>query len=73
MLKVEFDKKPYEDDGVMTVDVDLNGDHYGAIRFDKDLDIWVLWSLSIDEAVGYFKDLKETENMIREELETTED
>ena len=74
MLKVEFDKKPYEDeDGVMTVDVNLNDSHYGKIKFDKDQDVWVLWPLSIDDAVGYFKDLEETENTIREELEITED
>ena len=73
MTKVEFDKKPYEDeDGVMAVDVDLNADHYGKIKFDKDQDVWVLWPLSIDDAVSYFKDLEETENTIHEELEATE-
>lgn len=64
-MKVEFIK----DESTKTVKVEVNGEKYGELIFDTDQDVWVLWPEQIDDSVGYFDDLKETEDQIKFELE----
>lgn len=50
------------------VEVTVNSDKYGTIKFDHDQNIWVLWPVSIDDSVNYFEDLEETEETIKDEI-----
>ncbi|MBV6739940.1 hypothetical protein KBABDLON_00710 [Lactobacillus gasseri] len=68
-MKVEFIK----DESTKTVKVEVNGEKYGELIFDTDQDVWVLWPEQIDDGVGYFDDLKETEDQIKFELEHADD
>ena len=68
-MKVEFIK----DESKKTVKVEVNGEKYGELIFDTDQDVWVLWPEQIDDGVGYFDDLKETEDQIKFELEHADD
>ena len=68
-MKVEFIK----DESTKTVKVEVNGEKYGVLIFDTDQDVWVLWPEQIDDGVGYFDDLKETEDQIKFELEHADD
>ena len=68
-MKVEFIK----DESTKTVKVEVNGEKYGELSFDTDQDVWVLWPEQIDDGVGYFDDLKETEDQIKFELEHADD
>ena len=68
-MKVEFIK----DESTKTVKVEVNGEKYGELIFDTDQDVWVLWPEQIDYGVGYFDDLKETEDQIKFELEHADD
>lgn len=68
-MKVEFIK----DESTKTVKVEVNGEKYGELIFDTDQDVWVLWPEQIDDSVGYFDDLKETEDQIKFELEHADD
>lgn len=68
-MKVEFIK----DESRKTVRVEVNGEKYVELIFDTDQDVWVLWPEQIDDGVGYFDDLKETEDQIKFELEHADD
>lgn len=68
-MKVEFIK----DESTKTEKVEVNGEKYGELIFDTDQDVWVLWPEQIDDGVGYFDDLKETEDQIKFELEHADD
>lgn len=68
-MKVEFIK----DESTKTVKVEVSGEKYGELIFDTDQDVWVLWPEQIDDGVGYFDDLKETEDQIKFELEHADD
>lgn len=50
------------------VEVTVNGDSYGVIKFDAGQNAWVLWPVSIDDGVSYFEDLEETEETIKDEI-----
>lgn len=65
MKKVEF-STPYEDQVEVTVD----GEKYGIIKFDHDQNAWVLWPLAIDDGVSYTDNLKETEEDITDEIQS---
>lgn len=63
MKNIEFVKnnsKEYE--------VNQNNEKYGMLTFDEDQALWVLWPESIDDAIGYYGDLEETIDEIRDEL-----
>lgn len=68
-MKVKFIK----DESTKTVKVEVNGEKYGELIFDTDQDVWVLWPEQIYDGVGYFDDLKETEDQIKFELEHADD
>lgn len=70
---------------IKTVDVTINDDNGGFIEYDPEQETWVFWEASetgsvtfgnrsgtYGEGVTYFKDLEETEDTIREELEDQE-
>lgn len=65
MKKVQF-STPYEDQVEVTVD----GDKYGTLKFDHEQNVWVLWPLSIDDGVSYTDDLEETEADITDEIQS---
>jgi hypothetical protein len=65
MKKIQF-STPYEDQ----VEVTVNGDSYGSLKFDHEQNVWVLWPVSIDDGVGYSDDLAETEETITEEIQS---
>lgn len=50
------------------VDVLVNGDNYGKLKFDIEESTWVLWPAEIDDAVSYFNSLEETEEAISDEI-----
>ncbi|VDG31428.1 hypothetical protein MUDAN_DOGOELCO_03272 [Lactiplantibacillus mudanjiangensis] len=50
------------------VEVELNGETFGTLKFDAEQDAWVLWPVSIDDAVSYFDNLDETKEAIADEL-----
>ena len=50
------------------VEVAVNGDSYGVIKFDTGQNAWVLWPADIDDGVSYFEDLEETEKSIKDEI-----
>jgi len=57
----------------MTVEFNDNevladGKTYGKLEFDKEQNVWVLWPSDIDDGVGYFEDLEETKEAIKDEL-----
>lgn len=63
MTNIEFiknDSKEYE--------VEQNNEKFGVLTFDTDQNLWVLWPVSIDDAVSYYSDLDETMDEIRDEL-----
>lgn len=64
-MEVEFDKIDGEN-----VDVMGNNMLYGKLTFDDDKKLWVLWPNDIDDGVGYFSSLNETEETIQDELVT---
>lgn len=63
MKKVEFSEAIDNE-----VEVMVNGDSYGVIKFDADQNVWVLWPADIDDGVSYFEDLEETEENIKDEI-----
>lgn len=65
MKKVQF-STPYEDQ----VEVTVNGDKYGTLKFDCEQNEWVLWPVSIDDGVSYSDDLAETQEIITEEIKS---
>lgn len=66
MKKVEFEKVSDKEFEIL-----VNDEKYGVLKFEEDFKepVWFLWPDSIDDAVGYFDDLEETEEAIKEELE----
>ncbi|VDG18451.1 hypothetical protein MUDAN_BIHEEGNE_03315 [Lactiplantibacillus mudanjiangensis] len=50
------------------VEVELNDETFGTLKFDAEQDAWVLWPVSIDDAVSYFDNLDETKEAITDEL-----
>ena len=68
MKKIQF-STPYEDQ----VEVTVNGDSYGSLKFDHEQNVWVLWPVSIDDGVGYSDDLAETEETITEEIQSCDE
>jgi len=50
------------------VEVENNGSAYGSLKFDAEQSEWVLWPNAIDDAIGYFEDLAESEETITDEL-----
>lgn len=65
MKKVQF-STPYEDQ----VEVTVNGDKYGTLKFDREQNKWVLWPVSIDDGVSYSDDLAETQEIITDEIQS---
>lgn len=65
MKKVEF-RTLYEDQ----VQVNVDGDKYGTLKFDHDQNAWVLWPLSIDDGVSYSDNLEDTEADITDEIQS---
>ena len=65
MKKVQF-STPYEDQ----VEVTVNGDEYGTMKFDREQNVWVLWPVSIDDGVSYSDDLAETQETIADEIQS---
>ncbi|PCL24491.1 hypothetical protein CPZ13_00355 [Lacticaseibacillus paracasei] len=65
MKKVQF-STPYEDQ----VEVTVNGDKYGTLKFDREQNEWVLWPVSIDDGVSYSDDLAETQEIITDEIQS---
>ena len=64
MIKIKFEKnnsKEYQ--------VYKGQDLYGALIWDADQEVWVLWPEQIDDGVSYFGDLEETKEAIKDELE----
>lgn len=53
---------------VKNIEVLVNDDSYGELKFDKDQSAWVLWPNAIDDAVSYFDDLEETKEAISDEI-----
>lgn len=68
MKNVEFGKAI---DNKVEVAVDDN--IYGVIKFDADQNVWVLWPEDINDAVCYMEDLDETEETIKFEIQHAED
>ncbi|WP_353990615.1 hypothetical protein ABVF02_09520 [Lacticaseibacillus paracasei] len=65
MKKIQF-STPYEDQ----VEVTVNGDKYGTLKFDREKNEWVLWPVSIDDGVSYSDDLAETQETITDEIQS---
>ncbi|PIO83769.1 hypothetical protein BSQ39_09420 [Loigolactobacillus backii] len=65
MKKVQF-STPYEDQ----VEVTVNDDKYGTLKFDHEQNEWVLWPVSIDDGVSYSDDLAETQETITDEIQS---
>ena len=65
MKQIKFDKDADK------VNVTVNDENYGYLVFDKDQDAWVLWPKAIDDGVTYWQSLKDTENQIKEELQSS--
>lgn len=57
-MTIEF----YEDE------VLVDGSAYGTLTFDKEQGLWVLWPVELDDGVGYFDNLPETQETIADEL-----
>lgn len=64
MKKVQFSTR-YEDQ----VEVTVNGDKYGTLKFDHEQSAWVLWPSTIDDGISYSENLAETEETITDEIE----
>ena len=67
MKKVEFSKAIDNE-----VEVMVNGNSYGVIKFDAGQNAWVLWPEDIDDGVSYDEDLAETEETITDEIQNFE-
>jgi hypothetical protein len=63
MKKVEFSENDNN-----KFDVYVDEDRYGTLELDKEQNCWVLWPNDINDGIGYFKDLKETEETIIDDL-----
>ena len=66
MKKVQF-STPYECKD--QVEVTIDGDKYGTLKFDREQNAWVLWPSNIDDGVSYSDDLAETEETITDEIQ----
>lgn len=62
-MTVTFDKIDAQN-----VDVLVNGDTYGKLNFNPDINVWVLWPAGIDDGVSYFDNIEETKEAISDEI-----
>lgn len=67
MKQIKFDK---DNDKVNVI---VDDENYGYLVFDKDQDAWVLWPEAIDDGITYWQSLEETENQIKDELQSSND
>lgn len=65
MKKVQF-STAYENQVEVTVD----GDKYGTIKFNHEQNAWVLWASAIDDGISYSDNLAETEETITDEIQS---